>query len=182
MLRIAELSLALVFFVPLTTRAEDSFDQHYRLATEDVRKNKFADAAVELQAASRQNPGFPGLQKELGLALFQAKDFGPAVVALGKARTAAPDDIQVLLALGTSLARLRQLEQAQAVFADLLQRHSQSPALHLLWGQAYASESQTDEAEQEFHEALRLDPKLAAAHYNLGLLLLKQNKLPEAKE
>jgi hypothetical protein len=37
------------------------------------------------------------------------------------------------------------------------------------------------EAEQEFREAIRLRPDLPEAHYNLGLLLARQNKLAEAE-
>jgi Flp pilus assembly protein TadD len=35
-------------------------------------------------------------------------------------------------------------------------------------------------AEAEYRESIRLDPKYAMAHANLGALLIEQNSLPEA--
>src|ERR1700750_1012524 len=118
--------------------AQESFDEYYRQAVEDVEQHKFREAADAFESARRLNPRAPGIQKQIGLALFQAKEFRGAVPSLEAARAEQPDDMQVLLALGTSLARLQQLPQAQAVFADLLERHPNSAQLHLLWGQAYA--------------------------------------------
>ncbi len=89
------------------------------------------------------------VDKQIGLALFQAKEFERAAPALTQARLAEPDDMQVLLALGTAYARLGQTDAAQIVFADLLKRHPDSPELHLLWGQGYASVSQLGQAEEE---------------------------------
>ena len=48
-------------------------------------------------------------------------------------------------------------------------------------GQVYASVAQPANAEEEFKESLRLDPRLKGGHYNLGLLFLKQNRLSDAQ-
>ena len=48
-------------------------------------------------------------------------------------------------------------KKRKTVFADLLKRHPNSPELHLLWGQVYASVAQIEAAEEEFKEALRLN-------------------------
>lgn len=47
-------------------------------------------------------------------------------------------------------------------------------------GLAFAEKEQLDKAEQAFREALRHDMRYAAAHNNLGLILLGQGKLYEA--
>jgi len=46
----------------------------------------------------------------------------------------------------------------------------------MLWNQEKAAE-----AEAQFRKAIKLDPKMADAHFQLGIVLLNQGKMPEAK-
>jgi Flp pilus assembly protein TadD len=48
-------------------------------------------------------------------------------------------------------------------------------------GIIYWNQSKTKEAAEQFEKATKLDPKLADAHYWLGMALVNQGKLPEAK-
>src|SRR5581483_4020890 len=105
---------------------------HYQLGFEGAAKGDYITAVREFSLAKRQNPKLPGIDKQIGLALFRAKDYQRAAIVLTEARREEPDDMQVLLALGSSLARLGKTDVAQRVFADLLKRHSDSPELHLL--------------------------------------------------
>ena len=47
----------------------------------------------------------------------------------------------------------------------------------ILWNQSKAAEAQV-----QFQKAAELDPKMADAHYFLGMTLVNQGKLPEAKK
>lgn len=154
--------------------------EHYDLGVKDVLKGEYIAAAREFALVKQTNPTLKGVDKQLGLAWFHSKAYQNAIPALQQARKQQPDDMQVLLALGTSLSRTGKVDAAQSVFADLLQRHQNSAELYLLWGQVYASVAQTANAETEFKEAVRLDPKLKGGHSNLGLLFLKEGRLPEA--
>jgi tetratricopeptide (TPR) repeat protein len=160
----------------------DTFEAHQAQAVQALHEGRFAVAASEFEEAMRQRPNAPGIRKNAGLAFFQAKNYPKATELLSAARGEDPDDMQVLLALGTSLSRQNRTAEAQAVFADLLQRHPDSAQLHLLWGQVFASQSQDAMAEEEFRKALSLDPQMKDAHYNLGVLLLKQQHLSQAED
>jgi Flp pilus assembly protein TadD len=48
-------------------------------------------------------------------------------------------------------------------------------------GIIYWNQSKIKEAQDQFEKATKLDPKLADAHYWLGMALVNQGKLPEAK-
>jgi Flp pilus assembly protein TadD len=149
----AALALFIAVLQPQAGRAADSFAQHQANALNAFKKGRYSEAVTEFRAAEKLNPHADGIHKDLGLALFQDKQFSEAVTELGAARAEHPADMQVLLALGTSLARLQRLDDAQAVFADLLRRYPNSAPLHLLWGQAYAAQAQDVPAEEEFREA-----------------------------
>ena len=163
-------------------RCADTFEVHQAQAVQALHEGRFGEAASEFEQALRERPNAPGIRKNAGLAFFQAKNYPKATELLSLARAETPDDMQVLLALGTSLSRQSRTAEAQAVFADLLQRHPDSAQLHLLWGQVFASQSQDAMAEEEFRKALSLDPQMRDAHYNLGVLLLKQQHLSQAED
>jgi tetratricopeptide (TPR) repeat protein len=65
---------------------------------------------------------------------------------------------------------------------ELLKAQPDSPELHLLWGEAYASQFQDADAEREFRRAIELSPKLPWAHFDLGLLEIHQHRLDVARQ
>ena len=75
-------------------------------------------AAQEFAIVKRQNPQLPGIDKQLGLALFHSKENEQAIPLLTQARTLDPDDIQVLLALGTCLCQSRQGRKSARQFSQ----------------------------------------------------------------
>src|SRR5262245_3750425 len=78
-----------------------------------------------------------------------------------------------LLQKGQPVEALKRLKVA----TDLLPRNAQA------WnrlGLAYHANHQPDEAFQAYKKALQLDYKLADPHFNLGCLLIEQNKWAEA--
>ncbi len=66
-----------------------------------------------------------------------------------------------------------QLDQAVKVGKDFWEAHS-------LLGEQLAFNGRIAEARRQFAETLRLNPNVAIAHYNLGVVLVKQGQLAEA--
>ena len=64
---------------------------------------------------------------------------------------------------------------------NLLKAQPESADSHILWGQVFAAQLQSREAEVEFRRAVELDSKVASAHFFLGVLHLKAGKLEEAE-
>src|SRR5437763_554788 len=93
--------------------------KHYSAGIKAAEEKEFASAARELQETLKIDPSFPGARKQLGLALFQLREYESAIPSLEQAKAEQPGDAQVLLALGTSLARTHHRERAQEVFVEL---------------------------------------------------------------
>jgi tetratricopeptide (TPR) repeat protein len=78
----------------------DRADAHQLLGQILVRRRKPALAVPELERAAELAPQTPRIQRELGLARFDAGDFDGARVALGRAIASEPDDALLHLRLG----------------------------------------------------------------------------------
>jgi tetratricopeptide (TPR) repeat protein len=61
----------------------------------------------------------------------------------------------------------------------ILQADSKNAAAHLNLGLAYKCQGQLDKAMQEYDEAEKLDPKMAAVFFNRGVLLHRNKGAPE---
>lgn len=66
------------------------------------------------------------------------------------------------------------------IFRRLLEQNAESPAVHLLLGQAYAQQNDCVNALAEFDCAVQLDPRLVEAHYYSGLVYLRQGDCESA--
>jgi tetratricopeptide (TPR) repeat protein len=155
--------------------------EHFRLGEQAAAQKNFAVAAREFEAARSSDPNFPGIEKQLGLAFFQLRDYATALPSLQQASSRQIGDIQILLALGICLAKMDRPADAQAVFVDLLRKYPDSPQLHLLWGEAYASQGLDSEAEHEVRQAIQLSPTLAGAHFDLGVLEIHRRRWENAR-
>ncbi|MBF5045361.1 tetratricopeptide repeat protein [Aggregicoccus sp. 17bor-14] len=90
-----------------------------------------------------------------------------AVDALAEASARAPGDARVRLRYGRLLSDVGRVKEAERVLAGL---EGQLPAPQLLveLGQVRARQGRHEDARALFQRALGEDPKLAAAHYQLG--------------
>ncbi|MBW8868039.1 MAG: tetratricopeptide repeat protein, partial [Acidobacteria bacterium] len=75
------------------------------------------------------------------------------------------------------LVRGDRAAEAEAIFSRLLADHGNTAELSVVLGHAYAQQGNFDAAV----EALQLNPDVADANNALGLIYLKQGKLPEAE-
>jgi len=76
-----------------------------------------------------------------------------------------------LLALFTVLCRMRLGAQTSV---------SEPVRIHFALAQSALQQGHLEEAEREFHEVLRLDPKLPQAHANLGTIAYQQGRYEQA--
>src|SRR3954466_7828707 len=116
-----------------------------------------------------------------GLALFKSERYEEAIAPLRRAQQDRPDDPQLLIALGASLARTGQTREAQQVFEHLIRTQPETAGLHLFWGEGYQSLHDGDKAAAEFRRALELDPNIATAHDHLGVLALGKHDFATAE-
>jgi Flp pilus assembly protein TadD len=151
----------------------------------------YQGAIAPLKRALELNPELPGAQQLLGFALLSAgyaKEAIPylekvqALDALGVAQLKAgklaeavtnlqsalvkrPGDVDLMYYLGRASGLL-----SQEAFEKLQSTDPHSARAHQLLGETYAILHNTDAAEKEYREALRLRPQTPGIHLELGEL------------
>lgn len=167
-----------------------------------------ASAAARLQAAIRANPEIESNYTELGNLSLSVHDFPNAILVLEHARQRFPRSPQAALSLGVAYYAMRRFPDAVNQFLDTakLAPTIEQPVQFLSRMMEHAGERQDEviacfetfvkkqpnsatghfalgkakSDEAELRRAIALAPNHADAHFELGQLLEKAGKLPEA--
>ena len=113
-------------------------------------------ATRRLAGAAYQNSSQPKAAKSSGKASLEEKD----------------DPLAPLLQQGADAIEKMDFAAALDPLRKYISQRPDEAYPHFQLGYAYASLKRSDEAKQEFSRAIALDPKMAAAYQNLGLLLI----------
>jgi len=97
------------------------------------------------------------------------------VIVLSVAGSAA-----IVLCIGLTRHQLGYWKDDETLFRHALEVTENNYLAHKTLGDALLKQNQTDEAINQYQEAIRLKPGYADAHYNLGNALLKQGQIDEA--
>jgi tetratricopeptide (TPR) repeat protein len=151
----------------------------------------YQGAIVPLKRALELNPELPGAQQLLGFALLsagyakeaipylekvqaldavgvaqlKAGQLAEAVTNLQAALAKRPGDVDLMYYLGRASGLL-----SQQAFEKLQSTDPHSARAHQILGETYAVLHNTDAAEKEYREALRLRPQTPGVHLELGEL------------
>jgi protein O-GlcNAc transferase len=128
----------------------------------------------------KQSPGNADALHLLGVVRLMTGNVGDAVLLLGKAATAKPDDPAVHFCLGNALAESGQTEQAIVCYRRAVALESRHVDAHFNLGTLLMRGGQLDAAAAAFRSALIQAPDYADAHTNLGLVYAEQGRLDEA--
>jgi tetratricopeptide (TPR) repeat protein len=97
-----------------------------------------------------------------------------AVQELREAAALAPDDPELKFLLASGYLRIKHVEAAERLFADLL-RQRPMPQTYVLVGRTYRDHGEYDRAEASLRAALRKDPRTRRAHYYLGTVAIMRD-------
>ena len=104
----------------------------------------------------------------------RASDLLSAVIA------SKPKDAGLYYPLALSLVKLGKKDEAERAIQQMIEVGGDTPQLHILLGQAYFEQGETQKALEELKAALALDSKTRLAHYYSGLIYVKTGKFDDA--
>ena len=147
-------------------------NQHFAEAKNNLgvlysREGKDQEAAIMFRQAIEDDPKYAKAHANYGLALAQHGAYSEAEQQFHLAVQTDPADPAGYTALGMLEAKTARGREAVEDFRKALALQPDSEA-HLNLGIALADQYDASGAFKEFSEAVRLDPKSAASHYNLG--------------
>ena len=138
---------------------------------------KLPEAITPLQAAASQLPNSDQLNVLLGMSLFGTGRYKEAIPYLEKTRAQENSMLQQVLA--QSYLEAGEYGKALAQFKTMLLRDPNSPAVHMLLGEAYDAENQPAAAIAEYRTAAAKG-YTPDAHFGLGYLLWKNHQYADA--
>lgn len=149
-------------------------------ALNGLEKPAMKDAERELI----QDPTCSRAHLALGILYARKSEATPAIEHLSVASKAYPDDPQIQLVYGKVLTLSGNYAQAEPTLKHIIEKDKRHAAPYLWLGYLFARRSALPEdqkqAETFLRQALRLQPELPDANYELGRLLLLQQRAKEA--
>ena len=174
-------------FVPLPAEAiakiKEQFLDAYsflRAGMANERTGNYPGAVRAYERGLAVEPGNVELLNSLGFALFQQGKSKEAVVALEKALAVDPKHWKAHNNMALAAIDIGEFEVAEAHYRESLAIKPQ-PAIYNDLGFALERQGLTEEATDAYRKAIRLDPKAASAHYNLGASLVRTGEFVEAE-
>jgi choline-sulfatase len=116
-----------------------------------------AAALSAYQKASAIQPNFSPSQRELGMALFNHKDYAAAAIHLEKARALGLDDAHLHNFLGICYSQMHQMTKAVREHKRAVELDPKLAEAHLNLGYDYQLQHQPKAAQQEYRQACKLE-------------------------
>jgi tetratricopeptide (TPR) repeat protein len=155
----------------------------YELGISELREGRTSAALASLREAVDLSPREPLYWNMLGLVHLNSKNLSQAMEAFKKALELNSSYSDAQYHIGLTLAEGGRWKEAIEAYqkALALQTYPFPETIYTNIGWAYYNLGQLREAETALVQAVRLEPTLEAAHYHLGLVLLKGGRREEAK-
>jgi tetratricopeptide (TPR) repeat protein len=160
----------------------DFLEAHYNLGLIYTHRKEMKQAAAEFEQVLKIDPQFDSdIHILLASAYHELKDDNSAISALEAGLQRNPKDLKLLKPLASLQFRGNRYANAIPVFQQILEIDQTDVESHMNLAMAFLKQSADfDRAILHYTEALRMEPKNFAAHYNLGLIYLRQKKMTEA--
>jgi Flp pilus assembly protein TadD len=152
-----------------------------RAGMANERTGNYPGAVRIYQRGLAVEPDNVELLNSLGFSLFQQGNSKEAVVVLEKALALDPKHWKAHNNIALASIDLGELEVAEAHFRESLAIKPQPAILNDL-GFVLERQGLTEEAAEAYRKAIKLEPGLASAHYNLGSSLARSGKLADAEK
>ncbi|MFP2911159.1 adventurous gliding motility TPR repeat lipoprotein GltE, partial [Pyxidicoccus sp. 3LFB2] len=168
-----ELSRAALMRDPSSTTALKVMIRSYLDRKQLAMAKLVALRGVKLDAAD------PELHHAVGLILLKENNKDEARLSFKKALEVRDDYVPSHVELAQLSLEAEDFPEAEEHLRRILQADGKNATAHLNLGIAYKGQGQFDKAMQEYDEAEKLDPELAAVNLNRAVLLHKVKDAPE---
>jgi tetratricopeptide (TPR) repeat protein len=145
-------------------------------------RQKFAEAAAILQEGVAQVPDSAQLELALGVSDYGLRRFDEAAEAFLRTIEIAPETEQPYTFLGKILDQIpNRLAPVTARFAEYESAHPASATGYLLHARALDAQSlEPEKALRLLEKSIAIDAKDASAHFEMGTVLDRLNRFPDA--
>ena len=158
-----------------------NFDLGVKLSNE----NKYDEAIAKFNEVLKEAPKCVECYTNIASLQLSKKDYDAAEATYKQALTVNPSSAEAYNGLATVYNAQKKFDQAGEASAQAAKLGAAAPggaSASTVFNQGVIAwnASKIPEAKKAFEEAVRLDPKLAEAHYWLGMANLNEGKMPEA--
>ncbi|MGH9312509.1 MAG: tetratricopeptide repeat protein [Vicinamibacterales bacterium] len=152
-----------------STSAVETGGSLHSLALVHLQLGEAGEAMKILSQLARANPRDVATRRLFAQALLADGHPDEAVQELEEARGTAPDDPELAFALASGYLRLKKLDAAERLFAEVI-KAKPLPQTYVLIGRTYRDSGHYDRARASLLTALKKNPRVPRAHYYLGTL------------
>ena len=138
-------------------------------------KEDFAEAKLQAEKALQLAPDLMRAHYLLGRILYEQGDYAGAKAQLEPAVVDNPT-FEVGYNLALTYLNLKDLNHVRLLFDEMVVGLGDSAQIHIHFGYAYWRTGYPDKAIEEFKRALAKNPKVAQAHYFMGLAYLDRDE------
>ncbi len=161
----------------VTTR---NYVAHLNLGTALAERKDYRTAAKHFEASLRVMPEQPKAHFNLGNALYAMGEIDLAIAHFADAVRLNPNFEDARINLIAATAEKRRNVKPNTERPAVRSKQREEALKHYRKGLDFDVSGKPSEAMREYREAIRLDPTLAEAHSNLGVILKDLGKLDEA--
>jgi tetratricopeptide (TPR) repeat protein len=152
------------------------------LAQVHLAADRPAEARTAAESALAAAPGFVPALVARAMALVDLREYPEAARTAQEILSLGPDDAYAQRSAAAILAGSRNGQPALNAAWRGVELAPEEPEAHLVLGLVAARLELFDLAERAYREALRLDPQLAEARHDMGVIRLEQRRYAEALE
>jgi tetratricopeptide (TPR) repeat protein len=143
------------------------------LAIVQLRLGEPEAALTTLTRVASVSPRDAQIRLTIAQALVAAGKAAESVQALEEAQAIAPEDPELMFAVGVGYLRIKKEQVADALFARVAAARP-LPETYVLIGRTYRDFRQFERARAALQHALKMDPRARRAHYYLGTTSLME--------
>ena len=133
--------------------------------------------------AAAQDTGSANQRFQRALALHDSGDYAGAIAIYKELLTLDPNNETVRYELTYSTMAKGDAAETIRLATEGSRKPGSTQVRYLeLLGSAYDAQNQTKEAIEAYRRGIKIDPKYAPIHFNLGVTLARQSKLKDARE